>query len=132
MNEISNRPAAYFIAVMLLGAFFLLLPHAPSNAYGSDVITQGDSPIPVTNVDELYAAVNDPQNAGRKVVAAPGIYMLSATDASGFPRPNGGRLEFQEDMSLIGVTGDRAAVVINAINMPSSSLTGGAVPLAPI
>ena len=88
--------------------------------------------IIVFNVDQLYAAVNNPQNAGRQVVAAPGSYMLTATDSNGLPRPNGGRLEFQEDMSLIGVEGDRSAVVINGINLPSSSLTGGAVPLGAI
>src|SRR5688572_27443064 len=88
--------------------------------------------VVVFNVDQLYAAINDPQNAGRQVVASPGVYMLSATDSNGVPRPNGGRLEFQEDMSLMGVAGDRSAVVINGINLPSSSLAGGLVPLGAI
>jgi hypothetical protein len=88
--------------------------------------------VAVTNVEELYAAVNDSHNAGVEIVAAPGTYMLSATDSTGTPRPNGGRLEFQEDMSLVGVVGDRTAVVINAFNLPASSFTGGAVPFGAI
>lgn len=86
----------------------------------------------VFNVDQLYAAVNDPQNEGRQIVAAPGIYMLSATDSSGAPRPNGGRLEFQEDMSLVGVIGDRGAVVISGINLPPSSLPNAPPPFGAI
>lgn len=77
--------------------------------------------ISVFNVDDLYTAVNDTNNAGATVLLAPGVYMLSTTDSNGAPRPNGGRLEFQRDMSLIGVEGDRQAVVISAINLPSSS-----------
>jgi hypothetical protein len=47
--------------------------------------------------------------------------MLSASDPNGVPRPNGGRIELQRDMSLQGVEGDRSAVVINAANLPASS-----------
>jgi len=88
--------------------------------------------INVSNIDELYAAINDPQNAGRQVVAAPGVYMLSTTDSNETPRPNGGRLEFQEDMSLIGVVGDRTAVVINGINLPASVLPNAPIPFGAI
>ncbi|NWG27436.1 MAG: hypothetical protein HXY48_02750 [Ignavibacteriaceae bacterium] len=42
-------------------------------------------------------------------------------DPSGNPRPNGGRLELQQDMSLSGVTNDRSAVVINASGLPNAS-----------
>ena len=86
----------------------------------------------VSDVDQLYAAVNDPQNAGRQIVAAPGVYMLSANDSSGAARPNDGRLEFQVDMSLVGVVGDRSAVVINGINLPATSFPRGPVPLGAI
>ena len=86
----------------------------------------------VFNVDQLYTAVNDPQNAGRQIVAAPGVYMLSATDSNGAPRPNGGRLEFQEDMSLVGVEGDRSAVVISGINLPASVLPNAPIPFGAI
>ena len=77
--------------------------------------------IQVANVDELYSAANNPANAGAALNLAPGTYMLSVTDSSGAVRPHGGRLEFQENMSLIGVDGDRTAVVIDANNLPASS-----------
>lgn len=79
--------------------------------------------IQVGNVDELYSAVNNPANADATLNLAPGVYMLSATDPFGAARPNGGRLELQENMSLMGVIGDRIAVVIDANNLPASSYT---------
>ncbi len=77
--------------------------------------------VNVTNVEELYAAVNNSANAGNQIVLAPGVYMLSVNAPGGVARPNGGRLELQENMSLRGVQGDREAVVIDAINLPASS-----------
>ncbi len=77
--------------------------------------------IAVWNVEELYSAVNDAANAGTTLVLSPGTYMLSATGPSGVPRPKGGRIELQPDMSLKGVEGDRSAVVISAFNLPASS-----------
>jgi hypothetical protein len=77
--------------------------------------------IPISNVEDLYSAVNNPANTGAMLVLAPGSYMLSASDPFGIPRPKGGRIELQPDMSLTGVEGDRSAVVINAVNLPSSS-----------
>ncbi|CAN5421884.1 hypothetical protein BH10ACI1_BH10ACI1_32370 [soil metagenome] len=77
--------------------------------------------VNVTNIEELYAAVNNSANAGNQIVLAPGIYMLSVNAPGGVARPNGGRLELQENMSLRGVVGDRGAVVIDAINLPRSS-----------
>ena len=47
--------------------------------------------------------------------------MLSVNDPNGAARPNAGRLELQENMSLRGVVGDRGAVIIDAINLPLSS-----------
>ena len=81
--------------------------------------------IQVGNVEELYAAVNDPANAGATLVLAPGVYMLSATDPSGAARANAGRLQLQENMSLLGVEGDRGAVVIDANDLPASSYLAG-------
>jgi hypothetical protein len=69
--------------------------------------------IPISNVEELYGAVNDPANAGATLVLSPGTYTLSATDGDGSVRPNGGRIELQPDMSLTGVVGDAGAVVLN-------------------
>jgi hypothetical protein len=77
--------------------------------------------ITVSNVDELYNAVNDSANAGATIVLAPGTYMLSVTGANNVPRPKGGRIEFQPDMSLRGVEGNMNAVVISAFNLPASS-----------
>jgi hypothetical protein len=77
--------------------------------------------INVTNIEELYTAVNDAQNAGSQIVIAPGLYTLSANDPKNMPRPNGGRIDLLENMSLQGVVGDREAVVIDAINLPASS-----------
>jgi uncharacterized delta-60 repeat protein len=85
--------------------------------------------IPVTNVEELYTAVNDTANIGATLVLAPGEYMLSVDEPDGTLRPNGGRLEFQENMSLVGVVGDRGAVVINAINLPINSYQGNGLRL---
>ena len=82
----------------------------------------------VTNVEQLYDALNNQPNEGAGVVLAPGIYLLSAKDPAGNTRPHGGRLELQRDMSLYGVAGDRAAVVIDAVEesrMPSTSFMTG-------
>jgi hypothetical protein len=38
------------------------------------------SAISVSNVEELYAVLNDAANAGAAVALAPGVYTLSATD----------------------------------------------------
>jgi hypothetical protein len=77
----------------------------------------------VADVEQLYRAVNDPHNAGAAIVLAPGIYVLSARDANGAARPNGGRLELQPDMSLTGVANDRSAVVIDMSTLPAASFT---------
>ncbi|MBA3786629.1 MAG: hypothetical protein H0X15_14030, partial [Acidobacteria bacterium] len=77
--------------------------------------------VNVTNIEELYAAVNNSANAGNQIVLAPGVYLLSVNGAGGVARPNAGRLELQENMSLRGTVGDRGAVIIDAINLPLSS-----------
>ncbi len=77
--------------------------------------------LQVADVEQLYAAVNDPVNEGTAIVLAPGAYVLSATDAAGVARPNAGRLEMQRDMSLHGSTDDASAVVIDASLLAASS-----------
>ena len=79
--------------------------------------------LSVTDVEQLYSAVNDPANEGAAITLAPGTYVLSAKDGAGVARPNAGRLELQRDMSLYGVTGDQSAVVIDATGLPASSLS---------
>src|SRR5205807_6764506 len=59
--------------------------------------------VSVTSIEELYSAVNNAQNAGSRIVMAPGVYMLSVNGVGGAARPNGGRLELQDNMSLQGV-----------------------------
>lgn len=75
----------------------------------------------VSSVEQLYAAVNNAANAGAAIYLAPGSYVLTSTSGSGAPRPNGGRLELQRDMSLYGIEDDRSAVVINASGLPASA-----------
>src|SRR5687768_15807883 len=87
-------------------------PTGSAPALAEHAFASAATAVHVADVDELYAAVNDPANAGTLILLAPGTYVLSATDASGVVRPNGGRVELQQDMSIAGVTGDRAAVVI--------------------
>jgi hypothetical protein len=81
--------------------------------------------VNVADVEQLYLAVNEPLNKGAAVVLAPGIYLLSAKDQASNDRPHGGRLELQKDMSLYGVAGDRAAVVIDGSALPTESFTTG-------
>ncbi|MBK9097149.1 MAG: hypothetical protein IPM14_03325 [bacterium] len=81
----------------------------------------GGNKIVVSNIDQLYEAVNNPDNIGKRLLLNCGTYILSVNDSSGAPRPNSGRLELQEDMSLIGVTHNRSAVVIDASGLPNSS-----------
>ena len=76
--------------------------------------------VSVSDVNALYAAVNDAANAGAQIRLAPGTYLLSAL-SGGTPRPNGGRLELQPGMSLSGLAGDRAAVVIDMSQLPNAS-----------
>jgi hypothetical protein len=82
------------------------------------------NPVYVSNVEELYSAINDPANAGATLQLSVGTYMLSPTDPFGSPRPKGGRLELQQDMSIVGLVGDRSSVVINAFNLPAASYVG--------
>lgn len=82
---------------------------------------RGARPVLVLNIEQLYAAVNNPANAGATIVLAPGVYMLSVNDERGMPRPNRGRLELQENMSLQGSVDNRGAVVIDASDLPVSS-----------
>lgn len=130
--KITSRFGASFAATIITGFIFSAPVQAATiDAVNGNVNTGGNA-IQVSNVEELYAAVNDSQNAGRRVVLSAGVYALSPLDGNGQPWPNGGRLEFQEDMSLIGVKGDRSAVVIDAINLPAASFPAGPVPLGAI
>ena len=77
--------------------------------------------VPVGNVEELYSAVNNAAYTGATISIAPGVYSLTVNAPDSTPRPNRGRLDLQADMSLIGVTDDLSAVVIDASALPASS-----------
>lgn len=83
------------------------VPGDPS-AVNTNTATRRNTVIYVSSVDELYAAVNNVNNAGAEVILAPGVYVLNAS------YPNGGRLELQTDMSLRGQAG-QTDVVINGV-----------------
>lgn len=71
--------------------------------------------VNVSTVAELYAAVNDADNAGSRIILAPGTYVLDASYL------NGGRLELQANMTLQGQPGNAAAVLIDESALPNTS-----------
>jgi hypothetical protein len=77
--------------------------------------TENNKKVYVSSLHELYAAVNNVDNAGTEVILAPGTYLLNAS------YPNGGRLELQTDMSLRGQPGQVDAVLIDQSLLPVSS-----------
>ena len=70
----------------------------------------------VTNVGELYAAINEPADEPVSIVLAPGTYTLFDNGPE-----TRGRLELRKDMSLSGVRGNRSKVTIDAHLLPKSS-----------
>jgi len=76
---------------------------------------KNENKIYVSNLDQLYAAVNNPANTGSVVVLAPGTYVLNAS------YPNAGRLELLENMKLQGQPGHPEEVIIDASQLPGSS-----------
>ena len=84
--------------------------------------------VHVSDVEALYTAVNNPGNAGKTIEPAPGTYHLTRLNPLGVARPNGGRLELQEDMSMSGVNGHPDQVVIDSsdpVNGPTFNLGPG-------
>ncbi|WP_395407227.1 hypothetical protein ACHMW6_11510 [Pseudoduganella sp. UC29_106] len=88
--------------------------------------------IPIGDIEELYSNVNNPANAGATLLLAPGRYVLTTTDPSNVARPKGGRIEFQPNMSIMGVEGDRTQVVIDAIKLPRTSFPNADGPNAAV
>ena len=111
--------ALFILAILFQGCGEIKNPVDTNET--EDLQKGGANKIFVCNEAELYAAVNDPANSGKKILLSEGTYVLSVNDPSGNPWPNGGRLEFQEDMSLSGVPNNRSAVIIDASGLPNSS-----------
>ena len=80
--------------------------------------------INVSNVTELYKAVNSIANAGKKIILAAGNYELSPND------PEAGiflgRLELQQDMELEGEFQHPEKVIIDESKLPVTSFDGPA------
>ena len=111
---------------LFLSTLFILIFFLSGCEVVETPVTIGESSalqksVIVTDVEQLYEAVNDPANSGNMILLDAGTYVLSVNDPSGNPRPNAGRLELQQDMSLSGVTNNRSAVVIDASGLPNSS-----------
>jgi hypothetical protein len=60
--------------------------------------------VEVDTVEDLYAAINNPNNAGAtiKLLAVGSPYVLTPIDPNGQTRPNGGSLFLQPGMALVG------------------------------
>src|SRR4029079_2397431 len=71
--------------------------------------------IYVSDINQLYAAVNDLANTGSKIVLASGTYILDPN------HPNAGRIELLENMELQGQPGHAEQVIIDASVLPGSS-----------
>ena len=112
---------AFLINVMLLISSCqkrIDKPFAPSEGSSkasNNSSKENDKKVYVSSVDELYAAVNNPDNTGTDVILAAGTYVLSAS------YPNGGRLELQTDMNLKGQPGQTDAVLIDQSALPNAS-----------
>jgi hypothetical protein len=71
--------------------------------------------VQVSSLQQFYDAVNDPGNAGSRIVLAPGTYVLSPD------YPNAGRVELQHNMELSGQPGHPELVIIDGSLLPGSS-----------
>ena len=88
-----------------------------SSAFNSSNSTarEESKKIYVRDISQLYAAINDADNAGTTIVLAAGTYLLSP----GYP--NAGRLELLENMRLQGQPGHPELVIIDASVLPGTS-----------
>ena len=71
--------------------------------------------VQISNIDQLYASINDSSNQSSTLVLAPGTYRLNPN------QPNGGRLELLHNMSLVGQQGNAGAVIIDVTGLPAAS-----------
>ncbi len=71
--------------------------------------------VTISNIDTLYKYVNDPNFAGATLQLTAGTYSLNPS------KPNAGRLEPQNGMSIRGVQNNPTAVIIDASALPGPS-----------
>ncbi len=71
--------------------------------------------IRISNIEQLYIAVNDTGNSSCVIVLDPGTYVLSST------YPNSGRLELQTDMDMKGKKDSPGQVIIDQTALPTAS-----------
>jgi hypothetical protein len=109
MNRIKFTTMQLFVAasmIFTLAAFTTTIRAQSAATVGNNLYSISDSlrfsddstkfsfvsvaSVNVTNIEELYAAVNNPNNVGNQIVIAPGVYMLSVNAPGGAARPNGG------------------------------------------
>jgi len=82
------------------------------------VNAQSPMEIEVSDVEELYAAVNDDNNVGKTIVLRNGVYELSRHDAGGEARLNTGRLELKRNMSLRGSDSSECVLKVSSSDSP--------------
>src|SRR6186713_61293 len=110
-----------FLIFFSLKIFIIMKPltlDQPSNPQEiSSSANKGNSEnrMHVSDISQLYDAVNDPANTGSKIVLAPGTYILDPN------HPNAGRIEFLENMELQGQPGHPEQVIIDASALPATS-----------
>lgn len=97
----------------------------PASTRANSNANSSSRKVNVSNLDELYEAINNPDNKGTTIVLSSGTYLLNAS------HPNAGRLELLNNMSLQGQPGHPEAVVIDASELPNSSFTLPTTPAYP-
>ena len=90
-------------------------PSNPQEISSSANKGNSENRIYVSDISQLYAAVNDPANTGSKIVLAPGTYILDPN------YPKAGRIELLENMELQGQPGHPEQVIIDASALPGTS-----------
>jgi hypothetical protein len=98
--------------------FFIVFLFSISGCRKNDLASnngQEAKRVYISNIDQLYSSINDSSNKGSTMVLAPGTYQLNPN------HPNGGRLEMQHNMSLVGQAGNAGAVIIDVTGLPAAS-----------
>jgi hypothetical protein len=107
----------FSISVLFFSSCKKQTDQAPNPQELSSVVNRGNNEnrIYVSDISQLYAAVNDPANTGSKIILAPGTYILDPN------HPKAGRIELLENMELQGQPGHPEQVIIDASALPATS-----------